>query len=478
MSTAVVVGGRAERAGRRGPARPGRRAGHRARSRRRDRRRHPHRATRPFPGCSTTTARRSTRWPSARRSCGASTWSATVCVAAGRRSTASTRSTAARAGVLYRSVDADGGRARAPTARAGGGCSAGPRRGSTSLAEDIMRPLLRVPRHPLRAGPVRRTRRSLPASLLGQGVSHRAKARALFGGVAAHAFQPLHRPDDVGDRAGHAHRGPPARVGGRGGRLTVDHRRHGGGARRAAAARSRPAPGSTAAAQLPPADVVLFDLAPVAVAAILGDRLPGRVRRAYRRFRHGPGAFKVDFAVRGRRARGRTGGAAGRDRPPRRHVRRDRRNERDIAAGPHARAAVRPGRAAVPGRPAAIRRRRAPGVGLRARAHTATRATPPRRSSPRSSASPRASANGSSARPCDSTTQMSPTTRTTSAATSSPARRTSGSWRSARGSPCRRTTLGCAGMYICSAATPPGPGAHGMCGANAAETALNELDRR
>ena len=37
--------------------------------------------------------------------------------------------------------------------------------------------------------------------------------------------------------------------------------------------------------------------------------------------------------------------------------------------------------------------------------------------------------------------------------------------------------IGLRGMYICSAATPPGPGAHGMCGANAAETALNELDR-
>jgi phytoene dehydrogenase-like protein len=52
-----------------------------------------------------------------------------------------------------------------------------------------------------------------------------------------------------------------------------------------------------AASQLPPADVVMFDLAPVAVADILGDRLPGRVQRAYRRFRQGPGAFKVDFAV-------------------------------------------------------------------------------------------------------------------------------------------------------------------------------------
>jgi phytoene dehydrogenase-like protein len=36
--------------------------------------------------------------------------------------------------------------------------------------------------------------------------------------------------------------------------------------------------------------------------------------------------------------------------------------------------------------------------------------------------------------------------------------------------------VGVQGMGICSAATPPGPGAHGMCGANAAELALSELD--
>jgi len=39
-------------------------------------------------------------------------------------------------------------------------------------------------------------------------------------------------------------------------------------------------------------------------------------------------------------------------------------------------------------------------------------------------------------------------------------------------------TIGIPGMYICSAATPPGPGAHGMCGANAAALALGYLARR
>jgi len=36
-------------------------------------------------------------------------------------------------------------------------------------------------------------------------------------------------------------------------------------------------------------------------------------------------------------------------------------------------------------------------------------------------------------------------------------------------------STGAPGLFICSAATPPGPGAHGICGYNAAEAVLRTL---
>src|SRR6202000_1382368 len=163
-----------------------------------------------------------------------------------------------------------------------------------ALNEDIMGPLLRFPHHPLmlaRFG----APTLLPASTFAR-LFRTPQGRALFGGVAAHAFRPLHYPmtSAIGMgilTAGHRHGWPVAEGGSQsitnamvallgdlGGKIeTGGH--------------------VPTASQLPPADGTLFALAPEAVAGILGDRLPGRVARAYRRFRRGPGAFKVDFAV-------------------------------------------------------------------------------------------------------------------------------------------------------------------------------------
>ena len=44
-------------------------------------------------------------------------------------------------------------------------------------------------------------------------------------------------------------------------------------------------------------DVVMLDLAPSGVITVAGDRLPPRIRRSYERYRRGPAAYKVDLAV-------------------------------------------------------------------------------------------------------------------------------------------------------------------------------------
>jgi phytoene dehydrogenase-like protein len=51
--------------------------------------------------------------------------------------------------------------------------------------------------------------------------------------------------------------------------------------------------------ELPQADVVLADVVPGELLRIGGDRLPARYVQALRRYRHGPGAFKLDWALDG-----------------------------------------------------------------------------------------------------------------------------------------------------------------------------------
>lgn len=51
--------------------------------------------------------------------------------------------------------------------------------------------------------------------------------------------------------------------------------------------------------QLPPARAYLFDTAPRALVQVMGDRLPDRYRRSIERYRHGNAAAKVDFVLSG-----------------------------------------------------------------------------------------------------------------------------------------------------------------------------------
>lgn len=164
------------------------------------------------------------------------------------------------------------------------------------IAEEFLRPMLHVPTSPwalARFGMYS----ALPARLLARRFRTQ-RGRALFAGVAAHAFRPLQAPmsSAIGVALGTAaHRyGWPVAVGGsaaisralqaeleqRGGKVLTGVRVSGLG-------------------DVGDADVVMLDTSPSAAAAILGDRLPRRVARGYARFRHGPGAYQVALAVDG-----------------------------------------------------------------------------------------------------------------------------------------------------------------------------------
>jgi phytoene dehydrogenase-like protein len=168
--------------------------------------------------------------------------------------------------------------------------------GFAELADDVLGPVLRWPGHPVRMARFG-LRAGLPASLFVKRF-RTPQAKALFGGSAAHVFRPLDRPATASVAmmllgAGHVHGWPVAE----GGSASIT---------RALASLLESLGGTivtghsvSSRSDLPAAKVTMFDTGPGAVADILGDELPGRTRRAYRRWKYGPGSYKVDLAVRG-----------------------------------------------------------------------------------------------------------------------------------------------------------------------------------
>ena len=167
---------------------------------------------------------------------------------------------------------------------------------ASALFSEILRPLRLVPRHPFvlaRFGLAGiRSAISLAKRFRGDA------ARALFGGCAAHSFIPL---DWAGSSsfglvlglAGHTVGWPCAK----GGSVAIVNalasyfRSLGGTIRTSSPVRSM--------SDLPSSCAVVFDVTPRQLTAIAGDALPSSYAKRLRRFRYGPGVFKVDWALDG-----------------------------------------------------------------------------------------------------------------------------------------------------------------------------------
>jgi phytoene dehydrogenase-like protein len=164
-----------------------------------------------------------------------------------------------------------------------------------ALVDETLGPLVHLPRRPLllaRFGlsALRSARAVAEARFRGP------RARALFAGLAAHAVIPLEASPSaafalvLGAAAhavgwpfpeGGAQRIPDA--------LAALLRERGGAVETGAEVRTLD--------DLPRSRLVLLDLTPRQVLRVAGARLPERYRRALARFRYGPGAFKVDYAL-------------------------------------------------------------------------------------------------------------------------------------------------------------------------------------
>jgi phytoene dehydrogenase-like protein len=165
------------------------------------------------------------------------------------------------------------------------------------LLQDVLGPIGRVPSHPLllaRFG----SGGLLPATWLARGRFRGTRARALLAGCAAHSILPLERPltGAVGLLfliTAHVEEWPV--VSGGSGALAAAL----AGYLETLGGRIETGRRVTSAADLPPARVYLFDTDPRQLVEVAGSVLPSRYVGRLRRYRYGPGVFKMDWALDG-----------------------------------------------------------------------------------------------------------------------------------------------------------------------------------
>ncbi|HZU83098.1 MAG TPA: NAD(P)/FAD-dependent oxidoreductase [Polyangiaceae bacterium] len=165
-----------------------------------------------------------------------------------------------------------------------------------ALLEDVLGPL-RAPRHPARTA-----RFGLQALRSAAGLARRRfggpRARALFAGCAAHSILPLETPATAAVgllfcMTGHVEAWPVAR----GGSAAIG--RALAGLLASLGGRVETGRWVRALADLPAARAYLFDTSPAQLAEIAEPVLPSGYVRRLRRYRYGPGVFKVDWALDG-----------------------------------------------------------------------------------------------------------------------------------------------------------------------------------
>jgi phytoene dehydrogenase-like protein len=164
-----------------------------------------------------------------------------------------------------------------------------------NLANEFLQPMLHLPRHPVtlaRFG----IPAICPATLLGKFMFEGEPARALFAGIAAHSFLPLEAPVSsafalVLGLAGHVVGWPIPRGGSQQiANALAGYLRELGGAIET----NRRVENSNA---LPKSRAVLLDVSVWEFLRIAGKQLPAGYRHRLNSFRHGPGVFKIDYAL-------------------------------------------------------------------------------------------------------------------------------------------------------------------------------------
>ena len=164
-------------------------------------------------------------------------------------------------------------------------------------ADHLLGPVLRIPRHPLATAGFGLTAMQ-PAAWLARRWFATEEAQALLAGCSAHSFLPLTAPfsASVGlALTAIAHVvGWPVAVGGSGeiARALSEAIVDAGGTIQTGWPVAR-------VEELPPARAVFLDVNAAHLPLLLGDRLPARRRRVYQTFRPGPAAFKIDYALDG-----------------------------------------------------------------------------------------------------------------------------------------------------------------------------------